>query len=47
MNLQVADDKQLIVNKLKAQADWADLIYLMSDPDREGYAIVELKRWSN
>ena len=39
MNLQVADDKQLIVNKLKAQADWADLIYLMSDPDREGYVI--------
>lgn len=38
-NLKVADEKKEVVKKLKAQVDWADLVYLMSDPDREGYVI--------
>lgn len=39
MDLKVSPDKKDTVNKLKAQADWADLVILMSDPDREGYVI--------
>ena len=39
MDIKVSQDKKDTVAKLKAQADWADLIVLMSDPDREGYVI--------
>lgn len=39
MDLKVSQDKKDTVSKLKAQADWADLVVLMSDPDREGYVI--------
>ena len=39
LNLKVSDDKRDVVNKLKTQVEWADLVYLMSDPDREGFVI--------
>lgn len=39
MDIKVSQDKKDTVAKLKAQADWADLVVLMSDPDREGYVI--------
>ena len=39
LNLKVSADKYEVVNKLKTQAQAADLVYLMSDPDREGYVI--------
>ena len=39
LNLKVSDDKYQVVQKLKDQAKTADLVYLMSDPDREGEVI--------
>lgn len=39
MNLQVSADKTLVVNRIKEQVKAADLVYLMSDPDREGFVI--------
>jgi len=39
LNLEVADDKHQVVNKLKDAIKTADLVYLMTDPDREGYVI--------
>lgn len=39
MNIKVSDKKKDVVTKLKAQVDWADLVVLMSDPDREGFVI--------
>lgn len=39
MDIKVSQDKKDTVTKLKAQTDWADLVVLMSDPDREGYVI--------
>lgn len=39
MDIEIDPDKKDTVKKLKAQVDWADLVYLMSDPDREGYVI--------
>ena len=39
MNLQVSADKIVVVNRLKEQAKAADYVYLMSDPDREGFVI--------
>lgn len=39
MNLVVSDDKKQTVQKLKEQADIADIVYLMTDPDREGAQI--------
>lgn len=39
LNLKVSDDKKDVVSKLKTQVEWADLVYLMSDPDREGFVI--------
>ena len=38
-NLQIAEDKHAIVQKLKDAVKEADLVYLMSDPDREGEVI--------
>lgn len=38
---KIIQDKKEIVNKLKAQVALADIIYLASDPDREGEAISE------
>lgn len=42
LNLRVSSDKHTTVQKLKAAAMAADLVYLMSDGDREG----ELITWS-
>jgi len=39
MNIKVATEKYDVVKKLKEQADAADIVYLMSDPDREGFVI--------
>ena len=39
LNLKVSDDKYKVVQQLKDQAKTADLVYLMSDPDREGFVI--------
>lgn len=39
MDLQVSDDKVAIVKKLKEAVKNADLVYTMSDPDREGEVI--------
>ena len=39
LNLKVSEDKYSEVKALKAAAEKADLIYLMSDPDREGSVI--------
>lgn len=39
LNLKVSEDKYQVVQKLKDQAKTADLVYLMSDPDREGEVI--------
>lgn len=39
LNLQIADDKYKTVQDLKAAVKTADLVYLMSDPDREGEVI--------
>lgn len=39
LNLKVAADKKATVSKLQAAAKEADLVYLMSDPDREGFVI--------
>lgn len=39
MNLEVSDDKHKVVDQLKAAVKTADLVYLMSDPDREGEVI--------
>lgn len=39
MNLQVDADKTGLVKGLKAAADAADYVFLMSDPDREGEVI--------
>ena len=39
LNLQVAEDKFKTVQDLKAAVKTADLVYLMSDPDREGEVI--------
>ena len=36
---QVIDNKQKVVNDLRAAADKADVVYLAPDPDREGEAI--------
>ena len=38
-DFQITEDKKDIVKKLKIYADNADLIYLATDPDREGEAI--------
>ena len=39
LNLKVSEDKYKVVEQLKTQAKTADLVYLMSDPDREGEVI--------
>ena len=39
LNLKVSEDKHKVVEQLKTQAKTADLVYLMSDPDREGEVI--------
>jgi len=39
MNLQVSEDKYQVVQKLKEAVKNADLVYLMTDPDREGEVI--------
>lgn len=39
LNLKIAEDKYPEVKTLKAAAEKADLVYLMSDPDREGSVI--------
>ena len=39
LNLKVSEDKYKVVQQLKDQAKTADLVYLMSDPDREGFVI--------
>jgi len=39
LNLQVSEDKYQVVQKLKDAVKAADLVYLMTDPDREGYVI--------
>lgn len=39
MNLVISDDKKDVVKKLKEQANIAERIYLMTDPDREGAQI--------
>ena len=39
LNLKIAADKYKIVQDLKAAVKNADLVYLMSDPDREGEVI--------
>lgn len=39
MDIKVSPEKHDVVNKLKAQVEWADLVVLMSDPDREGFVI--------
>ena len=39
LNLKISEDKYKVTEQLKAQAKDADLIYLMSDGDREGEVI--------
>lgn len=39
LNIAISDDKKEVVNRLKKQADTADIVYLMTDGDREGEAI--------
>ena len=39
LNLEISDDKYKVVQELKAAVKTADLVYLMSDPDREGEVI--------
>ena len=39
LNLKVSEDKYQVVQTLKAAIKTADLVYLMSDPDREGEVI--------
>ncbi len=39
MNINVSDDKKDVVKKLKDEVDKSDMIYICSDPDREGEAI--------
>ena len=39
LNLEVAEDKHQVVQNLKNAVKEADLVYLMSDPDREGAVI--------
>jgi len=39
LNLQVSEDKYQVVQKLKEAVKTADLVYLMTDPDREGEVI--------
>jgi len=39
LNLEIAEDKYKVVQDLKAAVKTADLVYLMSDPDREGEVI--------
>ena len=39
LNLKVSEDKYKVVQQLKDQAKTADSVYLMSDPDREGFVI--------
>ena len=39
LNLQVSEDKYKVVQDLKMAVKAADLVYLMSDPDREGEVI--------
>ena len=39
MDLAVSDDKRDVVKGLKAQVDWADLVYLATDGDNEGAQI--------
>ena len=39
LNLKVSEDKYKVVEQLKDQAKTADYVYLMSDPDREGFVI--------
>ena len=39
LNLQISEDKYKVVQELKAAVKTADLVYLMSDPDREGEVI--------
>ena len=39
LNLQISEDKYRVVQELKAAVKTADLVYLMSDPDREGEVI--------
>lgn len=39
MDIKVSPDKKDVVTKLKNSVDWADLVVLMSDPDREGFVI--------
>lgn len=39
LNLEIAEDKRKVVQELKAAVKTADLVYLMSDPDREGEVI--------
>lgn len=39
LNLKVSEDKYQVVQNLKAAVKAADYVYLMSDPDREGYVI--------
>jgi DNA topoisomerase-1 len=36
---QVADDKKKVVKELQEQVDLADMVYICSDPDREGESI--------
>jgi DNA topoisomerase-1 len=42
MNLKIAEDKYKIVEEIKAQVKWADLVAVMSDNDRAG----EFISWS-
>lgn len=39
MDIQVDPEKKEVVKKLKAQVDWADMVVLFSDGDREGEVI--------
>lgn len=39
LNLEVSEDKYKVVQDLKVAVKTADLVYLMSDPDREGEVI--------
>ena len=38
-NYQISNDKKEVVDKLKEQVDLADMVYICSDPDREGESI--------
>lgn len=39
LNLKIAEDKYKVVEDLKAQVKAADIVYLMTDGDREGHVI--------